>query len=186
MIEPRIESDRLILRLARAEDVPAIIRYYRENEAHLAPYDPLKPANFYTEPYWEARVRHSRDEFRDDRAMRTFLFAKAAPSTVIGTVSLSAILRGPAQYCNMGYSLAETAQGHGYMTEILPRLVAFAFGELKLHRIQANYMPHNVRSGKLLRRLGFVVEGYARDYLMIAGQWEDHVLTSMTNPAWTG
>ncbi|MFN3428752.1 MAG: GNAT family N-acetyltransferase [Candidatus Sericytochromatia bacterium] len=184
MIAPRLESDRLVLRLAGAEDVPAIIRYYRENEAHLAPYDPLKPANFYTEPYWAARVRHSQDEFRDDRAMRTFLFAKAAPSVVIGTVSLSAILRGPAQYANLGYSLAETAQGHGYMIEILPELIGYAFGPLKLHRIQANYMPHNVRSGKLLRRLGFVVEGYARDYLMIAGQWEDHVLTSLTNQAW--
>jgi ribosomal-protein-alanine N-acetyltransferase len=45
----------------------------------------------------------------------------------------------------------------------------------------ANYMPANERSGKLLKRLGFTVEGYARDYLFIAGAWQDHVLTSLAN-----
>jgi ribosomal-protein-alanine N-acetyltransferase len=48
----------------------------------------------------------------------------------------------------------------------------------------ASYLPHNQRSGKLLKRLGFVVEGYARDYLLINGLWQDHILTSLTNPNW--
>jgi ribosomal-protein-alanine N-acetyltransferase len=43
-------------------------------------------------------------------------------------------------------------------------------------------VPTNERSGRLLRRLGFVVEGYARDYLFIGGQFRDHVLTSLTHP----
>ena len=46
----------------------------------------------------------------------------------------------------------------------------------------ANYIPHNERSGRLLRRLGFMVEGYARDYLFINGAWRDHILTALTNP----
>jgi ribosomal-protein-alanine N-acetyltransferase len=45
-------------------------------------------------------------------------------------------------------------------------------------------MPRNQRSGNLLKRLGFVVEGYARDYLLINDRWEDHILTSLTNPDW--
>jgi ribosomal-protein-alanine N-acetyltransferase len=45
----------------------------------------------------------------------------------------------------------------------------------------ANYIPTNERSGLLLKRLGFAVEGYARDYLLINGQWRDHVLTALTN-----
>jgi len=36
----------------------------------------------------------------------------------------------------------------------------------------------------VLRRAGFTVEGFARDYIMINGRWEDHILTSMTNPDW--
>ena len=48
----------------------------------------------------------------------------------------------------------------------------------------AAYLPHNQRSANLLKRLGFVVEGYACDYLMINGQWQDHILTSLTNRNW--
>lgn len=53
-----------------------------------------------------------------------------------------------------------------------------------MHRIMANYMPHNQRSGALLARLGFEREGYAKDYLLIDGKWQDHVLTALTNKEW--
>jgi ribosomal-protein-alanine N-acetyltransferase len=46
-------------------------------------------------------------------------------------------------------------------------------------------MPHNTRSAAVLKRLGFAVDGYARDYLMIDGRWQDHILTSLLNPDWT-
>ncbi|EFE23404.1 hypothetical protein EDWATA_01566, partial [Edwardsiella tarda ATCC 23685] len=48
-----------------------------------------------------------------------------------------------------------------------------------------NYMPHNQRSGALLQRLGFEKEGYAKNYLLINGKWQDHVLTALTTPDWT-
>lgn len=57
-------------------------------------------------------------------------------------------------------------------------MVDFAFEALGLHRVMANYQPANERSGRFLRRLGFVPEGYARDYLYINGMWRDHILTS--------
>ncbi len=61
-------------------------------------------------------------------------------------------------------------------------MIRYAFEDLRLHRIMANYVPHNQRSAHLLRRLGFVQEGYAKEYLKIAGRWQDHVLTALTNP----
>jgi [ribosomal protein S5]-alanine N-acetyltransferase len=67
------------------------------------------------------------------------------------------------------------------MFEALTAAIAFAFDVLRLHRIMANYIPGNERSGKLLRRLGFNMEGYARDYLLIDGEWRDHILTALTN-----
>jgi [ribosomal protein S5]-alanine N-acetyltransferase len=69
------------------------------------------------------------------------------------------------------------------MFEALTVVIAYAFNDMGLHRIMANYIPTNERSGRLLRRLGFVVEGYARDYLFLAGNWQDHILTSLINPA---
>jgi ribosomal-protein-alanine N-acetyltransferase len=43
-------------------------------------------------------------------------------------------------------------------------------------------MPANTRSARLLEKLGFEKEGFARRYLYINGRWEDHVLTSLINP----
>ena len=51
---------------------------------------------------------------------------------------------------------------------------------LRLHRVQANHLPENQRSARLLQRLGFRVEGLAREYLYINGAWRDHVLTALT------
>ena len=69
------------------------------------------------------------------------------------------------------------------MAEALRATNAWAFGELRLHRIMANYRPENERSARVLERLGFVCEGIARNYLFIDGAWRDHVLTSLTSPA---
>jgi len=68
------------------------------------------------------------------------------------------------------------------MSEALRAGDGFAFEELRLHRIMANYRPENERSARLLERLGFVREGIARDYLFVDGAWRDHVLTSLTHP----
>jgi len=70
------------------------------------------------------------------------------------------------------------------MTEALGAAIAYAFGPLNLHRIQAAYRPENLRSGRVLERLGFVWEGLAPAYLRVNGQWADHVITALVNPNW--
>ncbi len=75
-------------------------------------------------------------------------------------------------------------QGEGYMHEALAAAIEYVFTDLNIHRIQANYQPSNHRSGRLLERLGFAIEGYARNYLLIDGAYRDHILTSLTNPDW--
>lgn len=182
---PRFETQRLVVRLATEADVPEIVRYFDENREHLRPFDPARPAGFFEPRFWEAQVRMSASEFRGDRALRLFLFAKDAPHAVVGTANFTRFDRGVSYSCSLGYGLAARAQGHGYMAEALRPAIDFLFHTLRYHRIEANYMPHNRRSGNLLRRLGFVVEGYARDYLLINGRWEDHVLTSLVNPDWS-
>ncbi|VVM36874.1 hypothetical protein PS682_00069 [Pseudomonas fluorescens] len=57
----------------------------------------------------------------------------------------------------------------------------YCFEQMGLHRIMANHLPSNVRSERLLESLGFEREGYAREYLKIAGAWEDHVLRALIN-----
>ena len=181
---PRFQTERLVIRLAGDEDVPEIVRYFTDNREHLRPYDPARPPAFFEPRFWDAQVKQSVSEFFADRTLRLFLFPRDSPRTVVGTANFTRFDRGISQSCSLGYGLAADAQGRGYMTEALRPALDFVFGQLLIHRVEANYMPHNRRSGSTLRRLGFVVEGYARDYLLINGRWEDHVLTSLTNPDW--
>lgn len=181
---PCFETERLEVRMALGADVPEIVRYFNENREHLRPFDPVRPPAFFGPRFWEAQVKQSVSEFLGDRTLRLFLFQKRPPLGIVGTANFTRIDRGVAQSCSLGYGLAESAQGQGLMVEALRPSIDFVFGTLGLHRIEANYMPHNRRSGSVLRRLGFVVEGYARDFLLINGRWEDHVLTSLTNPDW--
>jgi ribosomal-protein-alanine N-acetyltransferase len=181
---PKLEGARVFLRLPCLNDIPEIIRYYGENQAYLEPFEPLKFFDFYTENYWRIQVQQCLDEFVSGCSLRLFIFAKENENVIIGAVNFRNFVRGVFESCTLGYSLAETAQGKGYMTEALQVAIAYVFDELKMHRIMASYLPHNQRSGRLLKRLGFVVEGYARDYLMINGQWQDHILTSLVNHNW--
>ncbi len=82
-----------------------------------------------------------------------------------------------------GYAISKAYQGKGLMENLCRHSIKYAFGELDLHRIMANYMPYNNRSAKLLKNLGFCREGYAKNYLKINGHWEDHVMMSLVRNA---
>jgi ribosomal-protein-alanine N-acetyltransferase len=103
---------------------------------------------------------------------------------VIGTIGITNIVRGGFQAAYLGYNIAENQQNKGLMTEMLAEVIKHAFEVLKLHRLMANYRPENIASARVLEKLGFTKEGFAKNYLMVDGQWRDHVLTSLTNHHW--
>ncbi|HUK90134.1 MAG TPA: ribosomal protein S5-alanine N-acetyltransferase [Blastocatellia bacterium] len=180
---PVINTDRLILTLPGENDAARMARYAMENKDHLARWESLRDDEFFSDSHWVKQIADWRAEFQNDKSARLILLDRVKPeSDVLGHLGFSSIIRGPFHACYLGYSLDHRAVGKGLMFEALTAAIDFAFTELKLHRIMANYMPINVRSGNLLRRLNFVVEGYARDYLRIAGLWEDHIMTSLTSP----
>jgi ribosomal-protein-alanine N-acetyltransferase len=176
-----ITTPRLVMALLGPEDAGRAVRYYTENDKHLAPWDPPRPSGFFTERYWRAQLAKNRQEHAAERATRLWLTAADAPGgPVLGTISLSRLVRGPFRCAGLGYGLAASAVGHGLMREAVAAACAHMFEVRDFHRIEANYMPHNVRSGRLLEALGFAIEGYARRYLFIDGAWRDHILTSLT------
>lgn len=165
-------------------DAPAIARYYRENAEFLAPTSPSRPGDFTSETQWLAKIAEYRADFEHDRALRFFLFDLSDDRTVLGSIGFTNFMRGPLQACYLGYALSESNEGQGLMTEALPPAIRYVFDELRLHRIMAGHLPENERSARLLKRLGFAIEGRARDYLLIHGSWRDHVLTSLVNLEW--
>jgi ribosomal-protein-alanine N-acetyltransferase len=177
-----LRTKRLVVRLARSADADGIAEFYRSDEEHQRQYSPVREVYF--DPlFWRDSIEQARIEFDAGRSCRTFLF-ELDDSTVIGSASLSNIVRGLLQACYLGYVIAGTHEGRGLMYEALEALIGFGFDQLNLHRIMANYQPNNARSKSLLERLGFVIEGLAPKYLFIDGDWRDHVLTSLTNDAW--
>ncbi|WP_348235441.1 GNAT family N-acetyltransferase, partial [Salmonella enterica] len=71
--------------------------------------------------------------------------------------------------CYLGYSIAQKWQRQGLMFEASTAAIRYMQRTQHIHRIMANYMPHNKRSGALLAGLGFAKQGYGEDYLVIDG-----------------
>lgn len=181
---PHLTTDRLLMRVPAAADVPAIVRFVTGNADFLKPWEPRRSPAYYSPANWQMQVHRFHDEFRHDQSLRLILTPRTEPDRIVGMVNFTGFMRGVAHFCFLGYSLAKAEQGKGYMTESLEAAIRYVFQELNMHRIMANYMPHNERSAGVLKRLGFQIEGYAKDYLLIDGAWRDHVLTARLNPDW--
>lgn len=186
MIETLLRTERLAVTLAVPDDAEALIYYDLRNREHLAPWEPCRdPATAYNLENRRALLAQRRADADADRGY-AFLARLHGVDAIVASVNLSNVVRGAFQACHLGYSVDAAHEGRGLASEAIGAVIAFAFDELRLHRVMANYRPTNERSGRLLRRLGFVVEGYARDYLHIDGAWRDHVLTSRMSPRSAG
>jgi [ribosomal protein S5]-alanine N-acetyltransferase len=182
---PHIETERLILTIPTPDDASRMLRYVTDNREHLAPWEPLRTDEYFTREFWFDRLSSAVEEIGSNRSLLLVLLDRADPSgPFVGQVHFSNITYGAFQAAHLGYSLDHRATGKGLMTEALTSAIKYVFEEMNLHRVMANYMPGNEKSAKLLERLGFSVEGYARDYLRLAGDWQDHTLTALINESW--
>ncbi|MEH0741255.1 ribosomal protein S5-alanine N-acetyltransferase [Vibrio cholerae] len=171
------------LRTAEPTDGQMISDYFVANREHLRPWEPEREAPFYTCSGWTQRLIKLHELHKMGLGYY-LLILDTDSGEMLGTISFSNISRFPAHTCTVGYSLGQNAQGRGVMTRALRLAVNYMFEIQNLHRINASYMPRNTRSEAVLQRVGFEAEGFAKAYLLINGQWEDHKLTSLINPHW--
>ena len=101
-----------------------------------------------------------------------------------GVINVSEIVRGGFQSGYLGYYAFIPHAGQGYMTEGLALALRWVFGEMRLHRVEANIQPGNEASLALVRRLGFRREGMSPRYLKIAGRWRDHERWAISAEDW--
>ncbi len=102
------------------------------------------------------------------------LVCRVEDGAIVGFINISEIVRGPFQSGFLGYAAVAAYAGRGYMREGLELVLARAFTELHLHRLEANIQPGNQASIALVRGAGFVNEGFSERYLKIGGRWRDH------------
>jgi len=176
-------TDRLILRMLDDQDSVAVVRYLQDNRVSLAEWEPLRSEDYYSELYQKEQLRQSiMMSFRGEMC-KWWIARRDQPERIIGSISLSNIARGAFQSCHLGYGLDGRERNQGFMTEALRGVIEYAFGELGLHRIEANIMPRNGASLKVVEKLGFYHEGLAYKYLKINGIWEDHIHMVLRNEA---
>ena len=113
-----------------------------------------------------------------------FLVCRLEDDAIVGAFNIGEIVRGLFQSAYLGYYAFAPHAGAGYMSEGLELVLHVAFRVLKLHRLEANVPPTNRRSLTLVRRAGFVREGYSRRYVRVAGQWRDHVRMALLVEDW--
>ncbi|MET0313583.1 MAG: GNAT family protein [Hansschlegelia sp.] len=175
---PVLNGESVTLRIPQMSDYPAWSALREQSRSFLQPWEPSWPADDVSRLAFRKRLKRYVRELDQDQAYPFFVF-RAADHTLVGGVTVSQIRRGVSQTCSIGYWMGSRYAGQGLMTAAVRTLATFAFGHLKLRRIEAACLPHNAASIRLLEKTGFRREGYAREYLCIDGAWQDHLLYAL-------
>jgi [ribosomal protein S5]-alanine N-acetyltransferase len=163
------------------DDFNAWVDLRKANRKFLEPWEPTWSADEFIRSNFRYRLHAYSKASEDDRGQALFIFSLETKK-LLGAINISNIRRGVAQMASLGYWVGEEFSKQSVMTEALQMLLPYMFKEMDLHRIEAACLPHNAASIALLKKSGFNQEGYAKDYLKIAGTWQDHVLFAKVRP----
>lgn len=172
---PAITGEGVYLRAPQLGDFAAWAALREQSRDFLTPWEPVWPSDDLTRGSFRRRLRRYQDDQRNDLAY-AFLVFRSGDNALVGGVTLANIRRGVAQAGSLGYWIGAPFAHRGHMSAAVRALVVYAFGALRLHRVEAACIPTNQPSIGLLEKCGFTREGYARSYLCINGVWHDHLL----------
>jgi ribosomal-protein-alanine N-acetyltransferase len=172
---PLIEGAGVFLRAPQSGDYAEWAALREASRAFLTPWEPTWPADDLTRSAFRRRLRRYAEDQRNDQAYAYFLF-RSGDQVLVGGLTLANLRRGVAQAGSLGYWIGAPYARRGYMTAAVTALIPYGFSTLRLHRLEAACIPTNAASISLLEKTGFEREGYAREYLCINGQWQDHLL----------
>jgi [ribosomal protein S5]-alanine N-acetyltransferase len=172
---PKVETERLTLRLPQHGDWRAWAALREESATFLTPWEPvwshdhLSRKAFTNRVYWAARAE-------TQGTALALMMIRRADDALVGAITLDNIRRGPAQTGTLGYWIGAPHARQGYMREAIAGVVHHAFHILDLSRVEAACLPDNAASRGVLEKTGFKYEGVAQSYLQINGRWRNHLL----------
>ena len=155
---------------------PAMLDLRVRNREHFLTGEPVRPDRFFT---LEGQ-REALAAAEDERAAGTReAFGIVEDDRLVGYVALSQIFRGSFQNAYLGYAIDRERSGRGLATAAVGAALAHAW-DIGLHRVQANVLPENPASRRVLEKNRFRHEGTALRYLNVGGRWADHDLFAIT------
>ncbi|MFF1830449.1 GNAT family N-acetyltransferase [Paenarthrobacter sp. NPDC058040] len=166
-------SGTLHVRPLRLADAEPLADAYTRNARHLAPWEPHRDVSFFSAAGQETVIRSKLSQFDAGSEVPWLILSEEA---ILGTITLTGIVRGPFLSANLGYWVDGPHTGKGLARAAVAAVLAMAVQELALHRVQAATLVHNTASQSVLKRNGFERIGLAPNYLKIDGTWQDHVL----------
>lgn len=149
----------------------------RDTDALYAVYSDPLVARYLTKPAQTSRADAEKmlanvlAGYADGSAVN-FAVERREDGTVLGNCMLFRF-HDESRRAEIGYSMARSHWGQGYMNEALVALIAYAFGTLNLNRLEADIDPRNESSARSLKRLGFREEGVLRERWIVAGEVSD-------------
>lgn len=149
--------------------------YYRRNRKFLEEFEPKRDEKFFSLKCQREILKKEKRDRKAGTAFRFYMRLAGQPDQIIGAIGLNNVVRGAFCSAFLGYKLDKAFINNGYMSMAVEMLVKYAFEELRLHRIEANVMPKNTASLRVLEKNSFINEGISRYYLNINGIWEDHI-----------
>ncbi len=176
----KVQGEKIYIRFLEISDAQSMLDLNLRNKEFFEKYASTRSEDFYTLKSREHAIEDSIKHREEGQRYSFGIFLKDTDE-LIGNVTLSEVLRDSLQSCYIGYSLDLQHNGKGYMTEAAKLAVRFAFDEIKLHRIEAGVMPHNIRSTRVLEKAGFHKEGIAIKSVKINGKWEDHQILAIVS-----
>lgn len=169
----RLDSEH-ILRPVRLGDGAALSRAYLANREHLEPWEPTRSEAFFTVASQEEHAQHCVDDASAGRSIRFVI--ESDDGEIRGRMNLNNIVRGAFWSADLGYWVDATRLHRGLASRAVARVIEHSRTELRLHRLQAATLLHNLGSQRVLLGNGFERIGTAPKYLRIAGEWQDHLL----------
>lgn len=150
------------------------------DQAYLRPWEPDSYGTWeerHTRSAWAAQVSGLRAMARRGQALP---FVIIVNDQLAGQVTLGNVVRGSLRSCWVGYWVESQLAGKGIATAAVALAVDHAFGQVRLHRVEATVRPENEASLRVLDKLGFREEGLLRRYLEVDGRWRDHHCLAIT------
>ena len=156
----------------------AKLRY--ASRAHTERWEPAWTEDELTRSAFKRRLRRYQQDLESGQGC-PFLVFRAVDDVLLGACNLNNIRRGVLQAADIGYWVGAPYVRRGHARAAVRRVLAYAFGPLRLHRVEAAIQPDNLASHAVLTSVGFTEEGFARKYLKINGEWRDHLKFAILN-----
>lgn len=175
---PTLEGERLRLRAFAARDVAEVYELYADRDAVRFSYAPPMGG------LDDARtVIQQTFDLARERTLFHFGVADHQADRIIGHVTLFKWDQEQRR-AEVGYSIRRDHWGRGLGSEAVTTLIDFGFERLDLRRFEADADPRNAASMRVLEKLGFVREGYARERWEIEGEIQDAVCYGLLRKEW--